>query len=68
VEAGHDSRRELRPDHQGGAATLPPRDPDGMIGPVTVKALQAHVGATQDGEWGRLTTEAMQRALNAGRF
>jgi hypothetical protein len=34
---------------------------DGMIGPVTVKALQAHVGATQDGQWGQLTTEALQR-------
>jgi transposase len=33
-----------------------------------VWALQAHVGAAQDGQWGPLTTEAMQRALNAGRF
>jgi hypothetical protein len=41
---------------------------DGIIGPVTVKALQAHVGAAQDGQWGPLTTEALQRALNAGRF
>jgi hypothetical protein len=63
----------------GGRRPAPPRrpgprrpslhvTPDGMIGPVTVKALQARVGATQDGQWGPLTTEAMQRALNAGRF
>jgi hypothetical protein len=26
---------------------------DGIIGPVSVKALQAHVRATQDGQWGR---------------
>jgi len=35
---------------------------------VTVRALQRHVGATQDGQGGPETTKALQRALNAGTF
>jgi lysozyme family protein len=41
---------------------------DGVIGPVTVRALQVHVGAESDGIWGGQTTQALQHALNAGRF
>lgn len=44
---------------------------DGAIGPVTVKALQKHVGAPasgQDGQWGINTTKLLQTALNAGKF
>jgi hypothetical protein len=41
---------------------------DGQIGPVTVRALQARVGATVDGQWGRGTTMALQRHLNANDF
>ena len=42
--------------------------PDGVIGPITIKALQQHVGVTQDGISGPQTTEGLQRALNDGKF
>jgi hypothetical protein len=41
---------------------------DGDIGPVTIRALQRHVGVAQDGFWGPMTTEGLQRTLNAGTF
>ena len=40
----------------------------GDIGPVTIRALQRHVGVAQDGFWGPMTTEGLQRTLNAGTF
>ena len=37
---------------------------DGVIGPVTVRALQRTVGAGVDGEWGPATTRRLQQFLN----
>lgn len=43
--------------------------PDGIIGPVTVDALQRRVGdPVVDGSWGPKTTEYLQMALNGGRY
>lgn len=41
---------------------------DGDIGPQTVRSLQRHVGASQDGVWGAMTTRALQEKMNAGSF
>jgi hypothetical protein len=41
---------------------------DGIIGPQTIMALQARVGAAQDGIWGSITTKGLQSHLNAGTF
>lgn len=43
---------------------------DGIAGPGTVKALEAHYGFSQDGhlDGPSNTVRAMQRALNSGRF
>lgn len=38
---------------------------DGVVGPITVRALQRRVGAYPDGAWGPDTTKALQRYLNA---
>jgi hypothetical protein len=42
--------------------------PDGAIGRQSVLALQARVGAPEDGLWGPVTTGHLQRALNAGTY
>jgi hypothetical protein len=42
--------------------------PDSILGPQSVKALQKHVHAVQTAFWDRLTTRALQRALNSGTF
>lgn len=60
---------ELGPGSKGALQTRldvtnPPVGVDGSIGPQTVRALQANVGATIDGEWGAGTTLALQRTLN----
>jgi hypothetical protein len=39
-----------------------------LIGPLTVEALQDHVGAVVDGDWGTDTTRHLQVTLNAERF
>jgi hypothetical protein len=44
------------------------KKPDGVFGQHWVKVLQAHLHVTQDGDWGPLTTKAMQRRLNEGTF
>ena len=43
-------------------------DADGLLGPATIKAVQAHYGLTQDASFGPATVKALQTALNAGRF
>lgn len=37
---------------------------DGILGPATVKALQAALKVTADGDWGPATTRALQTKLN----
>lgn len=43
---------------------------DGILGPGTIKALEAHYGTEQDGriDSPSITVKKMQEALNAGRF
>ena len=41
---------------------------DGILGPVSVKAIQRFVGVDQDGYLGPLTAEAIQRSLNDGKW
>lgn len=41
---------------------------DGILGPVSVKAIQRFVGVDQDGYLGPITAEAIQRSLNAGKW
>lgn len=41
---------------------------DGLLGPQTIKAIQAHYGLTQDASFGPATVRALQTALNNGRF
>lgn len=43
-------------------------DLDGQLGPVTIKAIQAHVGADPDGYFGEKTAKALQVHLNSGTF
>jgi len=38
---------------------------DGVVGPLTTRAIQAWVGTTQDGVFGPLTTKALQRTVGA---
>lgn len=38
------------------------------VGPVTIKALQKHLGAAQDGVWGADTTRRLRTALNNQTF
>lgn len=41
---------------------------DSIVGPATIKALQAKVGANQDGKWGAKTTKKLQVYLSAQGF
>ena len=41
---------------------------DGLLGPQTIKAIQAHYGLTQDASFGPATVCALQTALNQSRF
>lgn len=41
---------------------------DGLLGPQTIKAIQAHYGLTQDASFGPATVRALQTALNQGKF
>jgi hypothetical protein len=41
---------------------------DGVIGPITVRALQMRVGAGVDGVWGPDTTRHLQAALNVAKY
>lgn len=41
---------------------------DGLLGPVTIKAIQAHYNLTQDASFGPATARALQAALNDNRF
>lgn len=41
---------------------------DGLLGPATIRAIQAHYGLAQDGSFGPATVSAIQNALNQGRF
>ena len=41
---------------------------DGLLGPNTIKAVQAHYGLAQDASFGPATVCALQTALNQGRF
>ena len=43
---------------------------DGILGPGTIKALEAHYGTEQDGRLDSpsLTVQKMQAALNRGQF
>lgn len=40
----------------------------GVLDEATRKAVQKHVGAKPDGNWGPVTVSAIQRALNAGTY
>ena len=40
-------------------------DPDGQLGPNTIKALQKKVGVTADGIWGPATSKAVQKWINS---
>jgi len=39
---------------------------DGIIDPVTRRAVQGKLGVKPDGVWGRITVSALQRRLNSG--
>lgn len=41
---------------------------DGLLGPGTIKAIQAHYGLTQDASFGPDTVMHLQQALNQNRF
>lgn len=41
---------------------------DGLLGPATIKAIQAHYGLTQDASFGPATVKALQTALNKNEF
>lgn len=41
---------------------------DGLLGPATIKAIQAHYNLTQDASFGPATARALQTALNNNRF
>ena len=43
---------------------------DGLIGPGTITAIQAHFGTTQDGVLSEQSSSimALQKALNEGKF
>ena len=41
---------------------------DGLLGPATIRGIQAHYGLTQDASFGPATVRALQTALNQGRF
>lgn len=41
---------------------------DGLLGPQTIKAIQAHYGLEQDASFGPATVSALQTALNSNRF
>lgn len=41
---------------------------DGLLGPGTIKGIQAHYGLTQDASFGPATVMALQTALNQNRF
>lgn len=43
-------------------------DLDGQMGPVTIKAIQQHIGADPDGYFGEKTARALQERLNTGKF
>ena len=43
-------------------------DLDGQLGPITIKAIQQHVGADPDGYFGEKTAKALQERLNTGAF
>lgn len=43
-------------------------DADGLLGPATIRAVQAHYGLAQDASFGPDTVKALQTALNEGRF
>jgi len=40
---------------------------DGIMGPLTIKALQKQLGVKQSGKMDKTTVKALQRALNAGK-
>lgn len=41
------------------------KDPDGLLGPNTIKAIQKKVGVTADGVWGPATSKAVQKWINS---
>jgi peptidoglycan hydrolase-like protein with peptidoglycan-binding domain len=41
---------------------------DGVIGPITRRAVQEKLGVKPDGKWGRITISELQRSLNIGRI
>ena len=41
---------------------------DGLLGPATIRGIQAHYGLTQDASFGPATVRALQTALNQNRF
>lgn len=41
---------------------------DGLLGPATIRGIQAHYGLTQDASFGPATVRALQSTLNQGRF
>ena len=41
---------------------------DGLLGPATIRGIQAHYGLAQDASFGPATVRALQTALNQGRF
>lgn len=41
---------------------------DGLLGPGTIKGIQAHYGLTQDASFGPATVKALQTALNNNKF
>lgn len=43
-------------------------DLDGLLGPLTIKAIQEHLGTDPDGYFGEKTAKALQTRLNTGQF
>ena len=41
---------------------------DGILGSITIKALQRYLGVDQDGDLGPVTVKALQTRLNHGKF
>ena len=41
---------------------------DGLLGPATIRGIQAHYGLAQDASFGPATVRALQTALNNGKF